>query len=88
MIKTLSHKYAAGTTLVTMMCGHIVEVRIDELIQDSFGPAYKCTFLRHYATTMTRLCLDLGQNWYINAGDKEQTEDRYIDRAIELVKGA
>ena len=83
---TQTHQRAAGATIVTMMCGHIVVARIDALIFNGSGDAlYNITFLHHFRSGATTLWLDFGADWSITQGDKETTEDCFIDSAIENI---
>lgn len=57
-----------GEVVLTMCRGHIVEAEVVEVKDDQYDP-FTMSFIRHFPSGMKRLCLDLGQRWYITEGE-------------------
>lgn len=79
-------------TVVEIMChGHVVKAKVLGVKQTYAGspagdPArfeYECEFIAHHRSGATRLCLDFGQDWYIDAGETFMAGETQIERAAE-----
>lgn len=70
-----------GTETFTMNMGRIVPVRIIKQVEP-ITPV-DTEYLVEYIGT-ARVCLDWGQNWYLNPGNQFRTRPVNITRAAEL----
>ena len=82
-----------GTTVDVMCHGHIVKAKIVGTKEvypgsDAGDPKlvdYVCEFIEHFRTGKTRLCLDFGQNWFINAGETFHASEDNIEAAATWI---
>ena len=70
------------TTIQTMQMGHIVNCKI---VEDDEDGCFIAEFISHWRSGAVSLCLDVGEQWYITAGEKFYTQQINIDRATELM---
>lgn len=73
-----------GTETFTMNMGKIVPVRIIKRVEP-IAPV-DTEYLVEYIGT-ERVCLDWGQNWFLNPGTYFRTRPINIDRAMMLKSG-
>ena len=71
-----------GEVVLTMCRGHIVESEVVEINSDRYEP-FTMRFIRHFPSGKKRLCLDLGQRWYITEGELFFCGLKQIERALE-----
>lgn len=71
-----------GMSHFTMNMGQVVPVKV--LKRTEHSPDYWLgdEYLVEY-TGKGRICLDFGQNWYLNKGDTFRTRKGSMDRALE-----
>lgn len=73
----------------TMLMGHVVTADVVGISGLGLGKehhTYHCRFVCHTETGKTRLCLDLGQNWYAEPGMTFTARKCNIDRAAKLLR--
>jgi hypothetical protein len=71
----------------TMCVGHIVDAVIESTTKDEFGhTVHVCKFVCHHESKAKRLCLDLGQGWFICSGETFKCGDAQIERAAYWLK--
>ena len=61
----------------TMLVGHVVTAKVLKIGNGTFT----CAFLHHTESGAKRLCLDFGQNWYVDSGYEFTCTQVQIDRA-------
>jgi len=61
----------------TMLVGHVVTASVTKVVGDTFH----CRFMHHTESGAKRLCLDIGQNWTVDAGYEFTCGQVQIDRA-------
>lgn len=71
----------------TMHVGHIVDMRVERVEVDERGETFIHGFFvkHHDSLESRRLCLDLGQSWFINPGDAIKTRPLNVDRAAAII---
>jgi hypothetical protein len=72
---------APGLDCYTMQMGKVVPVRVLEKTGDSdgwMGNEYRVRY-----TGTEKVCLDFGQNWYLNPGAVFHTRKANMDSALE-----
>jgi hypothetical protein len=73
-----------GLDCYTMEMGRVVPVRVLEKTKDADGYWLGDEFRVRYTGT-EKVCLDYGQNWYLNPGAVFLTRKGNMDRALEWI---
>ena len=72
----------------TMLMGHIVTADVVKVVRDDHPErhTFHCRFVCHTESGKVRIALDIGQNWYADAGMPFTARKCNIDRAAELLR--